>query len=31
VLGNVVWRFHVIRAFVGIAIYTVAYAGLTWL
>lgn len=30
VLGNVVWRFHVIRALVGLAIYTVAYAGLVW-
>ena len=29
ILGNVVWRYHVIRALVGLAIYTVAYIGLS--
>ena len=28
VLGNVVWRFHVARAAVGVAIYTLANLGL---
>lgn len=28
ILGNVVWRFHVVRALIGLAIYTVAYIGL---